>query len=892
MATPILRTKLYFPATRPTLVNRPRLVERLDHGMRGPLTLISAPAGSGKTTLLSEWRAEKDGHLPIAWLSLDANDNDPVRFLTYLVAALESLQPGLLTEAESLLETGEMPTLEVITTSLIVDLQDFPRDFALVLDDYHIINTPSIHQVLSMLIDNLPPQMHLVLLTRADPPLPLARLRASGSLTEIRLAQLRFTQEEATAFLNEVMGLELTPEQVSALETRAEGWIAGLQLAALSMQGQDSANRAEFIQAFAGSHHYILDYLSEEAVNRQPPQVQRFLVRTSVLERMCGSLCDVLTGEDNGAETLAMLDRGNLFLIPLDDERRWYRYHHLFAEMLTNRLRTTMPDEVTKLNLVASTWYDQAGLSDEAIRHSLNARDFGNAGRLLRKNHLEVMYTRQLNTLESWLSAFPEPVIQADPWLGVVRLHVMWATGQRVGLRERALEAQAAMQALIARGEMKEGDPDYAWLWGETLSFLSLTHFGENQNEAIDLAKQAITMLPSDVFPHGFALGALYIAYRDAGMIDESAETCRRAIQVTRALRYPSMLATATASLGYMLNVKGHLREAVRAHEETLQFAADHGLAGIFYFGIVHIGLAEFLREWNRLDEAEYHLNTGMALVKQGGLSILFINGMLNLAWLKHTQGDPKAALAVLEKMRHECRNMGPNTYQDGYRDIRLRCLADLGEMDEVAAWLEEVDFSLESPLTFERARVLLLAVRYLVQLERIDDAMRILNELEKFTRTAGHTAMLISVLVIQGMVFKPNRDGTRALESLEQALALGEPEGYIRTFVNEGEVMRGLLNQLQQKGKASNYVNRLLGVFAEQDAAVTPATRQPSLLSGRELELLGLIAAGRTNREIANELYIAIGTVKRHTVNIFTKLNAANRTEAVALARQMGLIE
>jgi LuxR family maltose regulon positive regulatory protein len=892
MPTPILRTKLYFPTPRLSLVARPRLVDRLEQGLQGPLTLISAPAGSGKTTLLSEWRAAKGARMPVAWLSLDPNDNDPVRLLTYLVAALETLQPGLASGVGALLEAGELPPLKVVTTSLIIDMQDFPQDFALVLDDYHVINEQAIHQAFLHFVDNLPPQMHLVLLTRADPPLPLARLRARGQLTEIRLAQLRFTEDEATAFLNEVMGLDLTPQQVVALGARAEGWIAGLQLAALSMQAQDPTSRTEFIQAFTGSHHYILDFLSEEALHHQTPEVQRFLLRTSVLERLCGSLCDALTGREDGADTLAQLERGNLFLIPLDDERHWYRYHHLFADMLLNRLRTSFPDELSDLHLAASIWYESASLSDEAIRHALSAQDYTRAACLLRQNHLQVMYTRPISTLGTWLATFPEPVIRADPWLGIVRLHQMWSTGQRDGLGERAREAQTALRDKIALGKMREDDPDYIWLWGETLSFQSLSQLRDDVPAAIDLAQRAVDMLPPHAFPHGFALGALYIAYRTAGQIDQTAETCRRAIQVTRALRYPSMLATATASLGLMLNEKGRLREAVRAHRETLQFADDHGMADTFYFGIVHTSLADFLREWNQLEEAEYHLNLGLSMIRQGGLNILLISGLINLAGLKLSQCDPAGALATLEDLQRECRNMDPDTYQDASRNLRLRCLAELGELDEMAAWLEGVDLSPELPITPDRGRMLLLAAHCMVILGRVNEAVRVLAHLEGVARENDYVGILIQVLVNQAIAWQMLKDTGRALTLLEKALEMTEPEGYMRVYLDEGERMRELLEKARQKAIKLAYVTRLLAAYSAQQAAALAASKASALLSQRELELLELIAAGRTNREIAGELFIAIGTVKRHTVNIFTKLNAANRTEAVAKARELGLLK
>jgi LuxR family transcriptional regulator, maltose regulon positive regulatory protein len=891
VTTPILLTKLYFPASRSSLASRPQLVERLHQGLQGPLTLISAPAGSGKTTLLSEWRAGPGAGLPVAYISLDERDNDPACFLSYLVAALERLQSGLASTAEGLLQAGRLPTIETITTSLLVDMQDYPQDFYLVLDDFHVIHEPGIHEGITALIEGFPPQVHLAILTRSDPPLPLSRLRLSGRLVEIRLAHLRFSYEEAAAFLNQIMGLELNPEQVAALEARSEGWIAGLQLAALSMQGQDTNARADFIADFTGSHHYILDYLAEEALNRQPEEIRDFLLRTSILERLCGPLCNELTGRQDGSETLLYLERNNLFLVPLDDERHWYRYHQLFTDMLANRLRQKAPGEIPTLHQRASTWYELNHLPDDAIRHALKAKDYARAASLLRLNNLQLMYTRSLTTLAGWLNAFPEETIRSDPWLGIARLHLLWSTGQREGLETHTRESQAALNAKLASGELDEADPDYVWLLGETLSFQSLSILREDTQAAIELAQQAVAGLPRQAFPHGFALGALYMAFNAAGQFDQVIETCWKAIQVTKALRYPSMLATATASLGGMLILKGRLHQAVQAYRETLQFAENHGLEGLFYFGIVHVTLADVLREWNQLDEAEMHANTGLAQVRQGGLSILMVGRLLSKAWLRYSHGSLQGTLEEIDRIVQECSRMHPDTYRPATTELRIRCLADLGKMIEVESWVKGVDQNLEVNPSPERCRDLLLAGRSLGMLGRTEEAMHVLEQLESFARDGGHNGLLVITLSYKALAWAGENQTGRALECLQEALALAEPEGYVRTFANEGARMRELLKQARQRGIAPHYANRLLAAIDGAGPRVTGQAKPPALLTERELELLELIAEGCTNREIAAKLYIAIGTVKRHTVNIFTKLNAANRTDAVAKARGLSIL-
>jgi LuxR family maltose regulon positive regulatory protein len=891
MQTALLATKLYFPTARAALVPRPRLIERLQAGLQCPLTLISSQAGSGKTTLLSEWHSGPGAHCAAAWLSLDNGDNDPARFFQHLVASLDLIQPGILQEILSLLQTLEPLRPEVILTPLVNALVNYPQDFILVLDDYHVIETVVIHAALTFLLDHLPPHMHLVLLTRADPPLPLARMRARSQLIEIRADHLRFSMDEAAQFLNRVMGLKLSGDQVAALEKRTEGWVAGLQLAALSMQGRDDVQG--FVSAFTGSNHYIVDYLAEEVLCRQSEPLREFLLKTSILERFNGALCDALTGQADGEAVLEGLDHDNLFLIPLDNDQSWYRYHQLFADLLRSRLLHSHPGLAVHLHIRASEWFDENGFPDEAINHALEAKDFARAARLFCRDQLQVMYTRNISTLERWLRAFPEAFILADPRLCIARAHVLWSAGRR---SELATYSSGTLKALDLR-QQSEQTPEEKFetniLRGEAYTFQALIAMGSNHfTEAIDLAQQALRILPETTRHRAFALGCLYVVCQLSGEIDRSAQTCRETVEISRALNYPSMHATAAYTLAQALRVQGHLHQSVRMLQEALDYSEHQGQARLFYNGILHIGLAETLYEWNALDEMERELQAGISLAKQGGMNILVVIGLFNQSLLIHARGDTTGAMGMLEQIKKDCIQMDPATYLDTYRIYRLRWQAEQGNLDGLAEWVNQVDLNVENKVGIERFRQLYLAARFLCTLGRCDEALQILEKLEKTASEAKYLGWQIFIHVLQAVVWK-KKDKLRAMDCLRQALELAEPEGYVRIFLNYGEPIRELLQSLLKHVNPPAYAVNLLTAFTGKTSPKSPASPRTTaeILSKREIELLGLIADGQSNKEIAAGLVISIGTVKRHTVNIFNKLDVKNRTEAVARARELGLL-
>jgi LuxR family maltose regulon positive regulatory protein len=892
MTTPLLTTKLYFPTARASLVARPRLVERLQAGLQGPLTLLSAPAGSGKTMLLSEWRLGPGAGVPVAWLTLDAGDNNPLQFLQYLCAAFNTVQPGLAAQTAPLLAAGEPLRPEAVLTLLVNLLSQAEQDFVLALDDYHLIEEPSLHSALTFLLEHRPPRLHLALLTRADPALPLARLRARGQLTELRAEHLRFTNEEAAAFLNQVMGLALSAGQVAALEQRTEGWIAGLQLAALSMQGREDI--PGFIAAFAGSHHYIVDYLAEEVLGRLPAEMRAFLMHTSILERLCGPLCDTLTGATHSSEMLAQLEHTNLFVVSLDTEQRWYRYHHLFADLLRSRLLHDCPEQVPTLHARAAAWFEAQGMVDQSIQHALQAGDYDRAARLMRSGQMDLVFTRSITTLDAWLQAFPEAFMLADPWLCVANAHILWSTGRRETIAHYIHSAQCVLAAWLAQGRMVDSDAEYRLLHGECCAFSAIQANQEGQDElAVSLAQEAVNIIPKTARARGFALGSLYVIYQAIGEFDKCIKTCYEARDVARALNYPSMCATSVYSASVVLRVKGQLHLSAQVLREGLDYAERQGQAHVFYYGLLHIGLAETHYERYTLDEMEAALKIGVPLCLQGGMSILAMVGMLGQTELMDARGDKQGAFEALRSVERDCKGMDPRVYLPSCNILRLQYQSELGETAGLAEWVQAVDLQVGERIGTDHFFELYQCARFLNVLGRPTEALQILEKVEKAARQGGCIGYLIYVLVLQAVSRKKIREEGLALACLQEALQLGEAEGYIRPFLNLGDPMRELLHTLQRRGPAQDYATRLLAVFARQSNAKAPPAppAPPQVLSKRELELLRLVAAGSSNKEIARDLVISLGTVKRHTVNIFTKLDVKNRTEAVAKAREMGLL-
>jgi len=891
MSAPILATKLYAPPPRAKIVVRSRLIKQLNEGLR-KLTLISAPAGFGKTTLVSEW--VEDSERPIAWLSLDEGDNDLTRFLTYLVTALQTLVKGKKTKfgegVLSILQSPQLPSTESILTSLINDINAIPDPFIFILDDYQVIDARSIDDALTFLVDHLPTQMHLVLTTREDPHLPLARLRARGELTELRVADLRFTPPEAAEFLNRMMGLNLSDEDVAALEARTEGWIAGLQLAALSMQGHK--DHADFIKSFTGSHHFVLDYLMEEVLGQQPESIQTFLLRTSILNRMCGPLCDalLLNASVSGQETLEYLEHANLFIIPLDNERRWYRYHHLFAELLRQRLQQQQPESVTELHIRASEWHEKNGFLVEAFQHAAAANDIERAERLIESKEMPLYLKSVSKVVLDWLASLPLTVLDARPLLWIRSATLALMAGQTTGLEEKLLAAERVLQNAEPDARIRD-------LIGQIAcarATLALTRY--ETDVMLTQARRALEYLRPDnlsfCFTANWALASASILRGDRATAAQASKECISISQKSGDI-FSTILAT--TNLGRVQKSENQLYLAAETYRSVLPLfgAPPQPNAAETYLGLAHI-----YYEWNDLESAGQHGEQSLQLAQQYDRRIdRFIFSEVFLSRLKLAQGNVDGAAALLAQTEQSARQK--NFIQRlpeiaATQVLVLLCQGNLGTAAELAQKYE---------LPISQARVLLSQ-------GNPSAALAMLEPLRQQMEAKSWQDELLKVMVLQAVVLHANCEKDKAVQLLGDALKLAEPGGFIRIFVDEGDAMRLLISDFRiwieqqprnQDLKLIRYADKLLAAFEVATKDKRPITTPMSsglgplssveLLSPRELEVLQLIAQGLSNHEISKRLFLALDTVKGHNRRIFDKLHVQRRTEAVARAHELGLL-
>ena len=874
---------------------RPGLVARLQKGLQGPLTLISAPAGSGKTSLLSEWRAGPGYAYPAAWISLDADDNDPVNFFHYLTASLDPLYPGLLEKYLPVLQSSESIDPGGILSPLINDISQRPGDVLLAFDDYHVIENPALHWALTFLLERHPSNLHLVILTRSDPPFPVARLRARGQMLEIRAEHLRFSLDECTDFLRTVMELDLTGEQITALEQRTEGWIAGLQLAALSMQGR--SDKAGFISSFSGNHQYVVDYLGEEVLNRQSNAARDFLLRTSILERLNGPLCDELTNRSDGQSMLEQFAQSNLFLIPLDDERCWYRYHHLFADLLANRLKSAFPDEIENLHQRAAGWFDEQLMFVEAIEHSFAARDYENVKHLLRKHFPKWMRAENTKRILRWFECLPEELLHADPWLCVAHAWMMWRQGQAQESKECLDFAQQALDEIKAGNRFPEHDPEYSGLQAEIFAFRGLIASQvENPQTAWDLAHQALNSAPEEAnVVRAIAHMVVGVIHYQQGDLTSAHQAYSAALAAAKTAGETGTLVSIYQTMGSILLIQGHLHQAADVYRQALDYAESRGEALFPAYGMIRMRWADLYYQWNRLDEAEKLLRQGLERIEFVGNVVGMIYGRYLLGLIQSARGERAALektyleMKEIESKAHSAYFLWQINTLCGLIGIRLGIPPDTD--GEIAIPPITPD---EEPGTnqFEGH---ILRIKRRLALNDAEGLGETLQLLRKIAERRGFIFWLIDILILEAITWQLQGGSQQAEACLERAMGLAEPEGILRPFVDGGEKVRELLKFGKIQANHSD-LQRFAGQILDacepgMEKPPEPSKSAPSPLSKREIELLDLIAAGRSNKEIAGELYISLGTVKRHTVNIFTKLDVKNRTEAVAKAREHGLL-
>ncbi len=900
----LIRTKLRLPFTRPGLVHRPRLQEQITQGLRSPLTLITAPAGFGKTTLVAACVASCG--MPVAWLSLDKDDNQQGRFLSYLVAALREADNTIGNEAAQLVTAAPQALPEAILTSLVNDLDTAGRGAVLVMDDYQFISSPAVHGATAFLLDHCPNNFHLVIATRSDPPLPLARLRARGQTVELRATDLRFTPDEAAQFLNDVMGLRLDAESVAALEERTEGWVAGLQMAALSMR--DHGDIHGFIQGFSGTNRYILDYLLEEVLASQPPEIQRFLLYTSILERLTAPLCDALLvvdekpapGEEGklaaempsmrpSGSVLDYLERANLFLVPLDDERAWYRYHHLFADLLRARLHQAQPNLTRRLHIQASAWLEQKGLVTEAIHHLFAVQEIGRAADLIERYGPARLAEGDPSVLQM-AEGLPPEMLVARPKIGIYQAWLLIIQGHI----SKAIPLMDDMTKQLAGAGANSEVQWIGTIIASALAFLAPPGSTPDVQPLPDA--RLLDAIPAEELTLRNAADFLYgMALSRRGDLDRAVEVAVKCIQREKLTHGTSAIPTLAPFLSRIYLMLGRLHSAAGLCREFLDPLKEKGIRFVYTSGSMKIDLGEVLYEWNCLEEAEQYIRDGL-LGNEPWQNIMTDGfGLVALARVLWAKGDYAEALQVVEKLETRLQSRArPREFYEDFHTLRARLQLASGDLQGAFHWADQVQLAEDFDLHKDLYRLTLARIR-LVQ-GRYAEVEKLLAGTTPAITAGSQTSRQLECNLLLAAAAAGQQRLPEALDLVESCLALAEPDGHIRIFLDVGEPARELLAAYQRSAPSDHevFAQKILDAFSRTSEASSPGPQPGGLiepLSERELEVLNLIALGKTNQEIARRLIVAPGTIKAHAAAIFRKLDVANRTEAVARARELGIL-
>jgi LuxR family maltose regulon positive regulatory protein len=948
LTLPLLTTKIHIPPVRSGLVSRPALLRRLDEGLAHKLVLISAPAGFGKTTLAGEWARQMRAHTParlqVAWLSVDEADNDPARFIAYLVAALRAaLEPAWQDVLEEL-PTSQVPPQEEVLTGLINQVAAIPQQLALVLDDYHLITAQAVHDALVFLLDHLPDNFCLIIASRSDPPLPLPRLRARGQLLELRQADLRLTPEETAAFLNQVMGLGLSPEDVTALEARTEGWVAGLQMAALAMRGLTAQGapaapethvertslpaksaRSEFVRAFTGSHRFILDYLMEEVLEQQPPEIQEFLLTTSLLRRLSGPLCDFTrfgeaetarsgepgpagmtpAGHADSRSILESLDAANLFIVPLDDERRWYRYHRLFSDLLRKRLRQTHPDLVPVLHRRASEWHEVQGMVAAAIDHALAAEDFERAADLI-EGSVEATFMRsEVVTFLHWMERLPDEWARTSSTLCFYHAWAILMSGGPMEVAEQRLQDVACLQE-AAGGE--------GLMPGRMAALRAYTAlFRADTARSAELCREALETLPeSDLFLRGIVGWLLSLSALYDGDLEDAEQVLQDLARKGQEVGNPLTAVTALCYQARLQVRAGHLHRAGEILERALQLGTDPQGRQLPIASEALIGLGGLWGEWNDLEAAESYLLESIELAKRWS-ELASFDAYIPLVRIRTARGDLEGAREAMATAQQIALRSELTEVDDFVVDLQRALFSvTAGDLEGATRWAEgrgllpgaagepepipaaSLDLLRERMLKYEQ----IVLVRLLIAQGRAAEALELLDRLLVQARELSRVDLIIEVQILSARAWQAAGNDDQAMGALAEALSLAEPGGWVLTFLDEGPAMANLLRHAASLGISPAYVASLLAAFdavgPDEGATERPARpTQPLVepLSERELEVLRLLSAGLSNPEIAEQLYIAVSTVRSHCKSIYGKLNVHKRWDAVHRAQELGLL-